>query len=371
MSSAGAAARGRPDQRCARPGGPQDRAGSRVPKRAGATVKSRGRGRPKAGPAPRQNALKHGMRAQKPPVLPDEDGAELEAPEAALIAELAWAGALRPIAVAARRWPRSGACCALAARQADAKSVEPPLASARRCKPRRCAHPCRSRHSRRTNPSAAPHLHLILNRSCALAPPHARRRAARARCAPDTERTRPARSPEPRPDMCCPTAPCPVARRTRPHRPGYRTNPSAALHPQLDAIMYCSNDLHPAARCTSALRPGHRTNPVLRICGIAVAATAPRPAARCTRTRRPGRRTSPSLLGIGRSRSRARRGRPRHYRARTNPTGSVKVNIGDGDHVQRPAPPLEQASDEANGTVRALAGVRRCGGALPGLASRL
>jgi hypothetical protein len=53
MSSADAAARGRPDQRCARPGGPQDRAGSRVPKRAGATVSSRA-----AEDARRQGALR-------------------------------------------------------------------------------------------------------------------------------------------------------------------------------------------------------------------------------------------------------------------------------------------------------------------------
>jgi hypothetical protein len=47
----------------------------------------------------------------------------------------------------------------------------------------------------------------------------------------------------------------------------------------------------------------------------------------------------------------------------------VNLDVGDGDSVQRPAPPLEQASDEAEATVRAPAGVSRCGGALSGLAS--
>ena len=55
-----------------------------------------------------QNALKHGMRAQKHLVLPDEDGAEFAGLEAALVAELAPVGALqtvlaRRIAVAAWR----------------------------------------------------------------------------------------------------------------------------------------------------------------------------------------------------------------------------------------------------------------------------
>ena len=48
-----------------------------------------------------QNALKHGMRAQKHLVLPDEDAAEFAGLEAALVAELAPVGALQ--AVLARR----------------------------------------------------------------------------------------------------------------------------------------------------------------------------------------------------------------------------------------------------------------------------
>jgi hypothetical protein len=48
-----------------------------------------------------QNALKHGLRAEKHVVLPKEDAAEFEALEAALFAELAPVGALQ--AVLARR----------------------------------------------------------------------------------------------------------------------------------------------------------------------------------------------------------------------------------------------------------------------------
>ena len=59
-----------------------------------------------------QNALKHGMRAQKYLVLPEEDGAEFAALEAALIEELAPVGALqtllaRRVAVAAWRLARA------------------------------------------------------------------------------------------------------------------------------------------------------------------------------------------------------------------------------------------------------------------------
>jgi hypothetical protein len=59
-----------------------------------------------------QNALKHGMRAQKYLVLPDEDAAEFAALEAALVEELAPTGALqmvlaRRVAVAAWRLARA------------------------------------------------------------------------------------------------------------------------------------------------------------------------------------------------------------------------------------------------------------------------
>ncbi len=53
-----------------------------------------------------QNALKHGMRAQKYLVLPDEDAAEFAGLEAALVEELAPVGALQTRARAARRGRR-------------------------------------------------------------------------------------------------------------------------------------------------------------------------------------------------------------------------------------------------------------------------
>ena len=75
-------------------------------------AKSRGPKTEKAKPASAQNALKHGMRAQKHLVLPDEDGAEFAALEAALVEELAPVGALqrvlaRRVAVAAWRLARA------------------------------------------------------------------------------------------------------------------------------------------------------------------------------------------------------------------------------------------------------------------------
>ena len=66
-------------------------------------AKSRGPKTPEGRARSAQNALKHGMRAQKHLVLPDEDGAEFRALEAALVEELA-AGRRAPArARAARR----------------------------------------------------------------------------------------------------------------------------------------------------------------------------------------------------------------------------------------------------------------------------
>ena len=75
-------------------------------------AKSRGPRTPEGKARSAQNALKHGMRAQKHLVLPDEDAAEFDALEAALIAELAPVGALqtvlaRRVAVAAWRLARA------------------------------------------------------------------------------------------------------------------------------------------------------------------------------------------------------------------------------------------------------------------------
>ena len=58
-------------------------------------ARSRGPKTPEGKERSAQNALKHGFRAQKHLVLPDEDGAAFKALEAALIAELAPQGALQ------------------------------------------------------------------------------------------------------------------------------------------------------------------------------------------------------------------------------------------------------------------------------------
>ncbi len=75
-------------------------------------AKSRGPKTPEGRSRSAQNALKHGMRAEKYLVLPDEDTAEFEALDAALVEELAPVGALqavlaRRVAVAAWRLTRA------------------------------------------------------------------------------------------------------------------------------------------------------------------------------------------------------------------------------------------------------------------------
>ena len=75
-------------------------------------AKSRGPNTPEGKACSSQNALKHGMRAEKHVVLPDEDAAEFAALEAALVAELAPTGLLqamlaRRVAVAAWRLARA------------------------------------------------------------------------------------------------------------------------------------------------------------------------------------------------------------------------------------------------------------------------
>jgi hypothetical protein len=75
-------------------------------------AKSRGPSSPEGKARAAQNALKHGLRAQKHVVLPDEDAGEFRALAAALIQELAPAGALQSVlaqrvAVAAWRLARA------------------------------------------------------------------------------------------------------------------------------------------------------------------------------------------------------------------------------------------------------------------------
>jgi hypothetical protein len=60
-------------------------------------ARSRGPKTPEGKARSAQNALKHGLRAQKHIVPPSEDAAEFEALEAALIEELAPEGALQSV----------------------------------------------------------------------------------------------------------------------------------------------------------------------------------------------------------------------------------------------------------------------------------
>jgi hypothetical protein len=101
MSSAGAAPRAAV---------PVSNARAEASRRNGA--RSRGPKTPESKARSAQNALKHGMRAQKYVVLPQEDAAAFEALEAAILAELAPQGALqtllaRRVAVAAWRLERA------------------------------------------------------------------------------------------------------------------------------------------------------------------------------------------------------------------------------------------------------------------------
>ena len=101
MSSAGAAPRA---------AAPVSNARAEASRRNGA--KSGGPKSPEGKARSAQNALKHGLRAQKFVVLPDEDAAEFAALEATMMAELAPVGALqavlaRQVAVAAWRLARA------------------------------------------------------------------------------------------------------------------------------------------------------------------------------------------------------------------------------------------------------------------------
>jgi hypothetical protein len=76
----------------------------RARRRTARTAQSRAGPRTEEGKAKSaQNALTHGLRAEKHLVLPDEDAAEFAAPEAGLLEELAPVGALQT--VLARRGP--------------------------------------------------------------------------------------------------------------------------------------------------------------------------------------------------------------------------------------------------------------------------
>ena len=111
MSSVGTAPRAAvPPSAQTRAATPESNARAEASRRNGA--KSRGPRTPEGKARAAQNALKHGMRAQRYVVLPDEDAVEFAQLQAALVEELAPVGALqivlaRRVAVAAWRFARA------------------------------------------------------------------------------------------------------------------------------------------------------------------------------------------------------------------------------------------------------------------------
>ena len=98
-----------------------------------------------------QNALKHGLRAQKYVVLPDEDAAEFAALETALIEELAPQGALQ--GVLARRVAR-GRLAARAGGPHRGRAVRGASACSPRRRPRARVDPGRQWHPKLRDPAA-------------------------------------------------------------------------------------------------------------------------------------------------------------------------------------------------------------------------
>ena len=218
-------------------------------------AKSRGPKTPEGKARSAQNALKHGMRALRYVVLPDEDGVEFQALEAALVEELAPVGALqlvlvRRVAMAAwrlaradrlevelfaeRRWEDAGVGMALIRDGNGTRSFETLLryrgaamaefwralqAPSRRSRPRRRR--CAGGRSAGAARGARRRLWMAAARPAAR-PEDAHRRG------PNEPERRPDARPERRLEYVLPDPPGPAARCTSPPRPGCRTNPRAA-----------------------------------------------------------------------------------------------------------------------------------------------
>ena len=267
MSSAGAAS-------CAAV--PVSHARAEASRRNGA--KSRGPKTAEGRARSARNALKHGMRAQKHLVLPDEDAAEFAELEAALVAELAPVGVLQT--VLARR-------VAVAAwRLARADRIEAEL-----FEERRSADGGLGLALIRDGNGARSFETLLRYRGAAMAEFWRALRtlkALQAEQALSTDAPLAARRRGPRRGRRC--------------RVRNRTNPSAA--PRRLALCACPSRPAPAALCTKP-RPLAAERTRERCCALAA------------------ERTRACSGSPGSRRCRARRSRPRHRRARTNPRGSV------------------------------------------------
>ena len=186
-------------------------------------AKSRGPNTPEGKARSAQNALRHGMRAQKYVVLPEEDAAEFGELEAALVEELAPVGALqtvlaRRVAVAAWRLARADRIEAelfeerqVARRRAWAR---PDPRRQRRAVVRDAAALSRRGHGRvlacPAHPQSAPGRAGGRDRCCAIGAPAPAGGAAAARPASATERTR---------ALCRSSAGLPVERAAHARRP--------------------------------------------------------------------------------------------------------------------------------------------------------
>jgi hypothetical protein len=191
-----------------------------------------------------QNAVKHGMRAQKYVVLPDEDAVEFAALQTALFEELAPEGALqlvlaRRVAIAAwrlaradrleievfeqRRWNGAGVGVALIRDGNGTRSFETLLRYRAPRWPSSCVPCARSRRSRPSRRRSCPYPH---RRPCACS----RADPQRAPSLPkSSNRTNPRAAPSSEPSTASntsgPTHPGPALCCTRSRRRGCRTNP--------------------------------------------------------------------------------------------------------------------------------------------------
>ena len=217
-------------------------------------AKSRGPKTPAGKARSAQNALRHGMRALRYVVLPDEDGVAFQALEAALMDELAPVGTLQVVLV------RRVAMAAWRLARADRMEVE--LFEERRWEDAGVGMALiRDGNGTRSFET------LMRYRGAAMA------EFWRALQAP-SRRSRPRRAPMPPPRPKCRS--CPQRRRRlwmcrgsdpqrAPKTPiaADRTNPSASPNPHLSTDQSTSCPTHPGppAPCTSPPRPGRRTNP--------------------------------------------------------------------------------------------------------------
>jgi hypothetical protein len=211
-------------------------------------VKSRGPKTEEGRVRSAQNALKHGMRAQKCLVLPDEDAAEFAALEAAMDEELAPVGALQAVLarrVAVAAWRLARAYRLAAGTGVGARSpTRWPTGRAVRGAPQRRRRARARPDPRRQRPEVARDIVALPRRGdgrvlaraahaqgapgrAGAGEAHPFRPAARPRLADRAQPNEPERGPLPRPEYL-PSEPPASGSLHEPVAPGCRTNPRAA-----------------------------------------------------------------------------------------------------------------------------------------------